>query len=221
MRLEAGPHRGQVVVRQGQGEVGNCRRHARRIRDTKRQRSAAGLDQKTVGVPVVAAFEFDDRMPAGRGPREAHGAHGRLGSGIDHAHHLQSRHDGAQALGHLDLCRARRPETETLGGGFLHRRYDGRMGMPGNHRAPGADIVDVGASFHVVQASAFGTLEEDRVAADTVECAYRGIHAPGYTPAGSRDEFGAALHRRIVTVYCGSRSWHTTLFFGRELVTRD
>jgi hypothetical protein len=51
--------------------------------------------------------------------------------------------------------------------------------VAGDHRAPGAHVVDVFAAFDIVQAGALGALEEHRVAADAIEGADRRIDAAG------------------------------------------
>src|SRR5690606_39760000 len=38
--------------------------------------AGTGLDEKAVGMAVVAAFEFDDLGPAGKAPGQADGGHG-------------------------------------------------------------------------------------------------------------------------------------------------
>ena len=63
----------------------------------RRREPRARLGEQAVDVAVVGAGELDDRVAAGGRPGEPHGAHRRLGAGVDHPHHL----DGAEPLGHL------------------------------------------------------------------------------------------------------------------------
>ena len=197
LRREAGGDGVEVVVGQGDRQVGDRARHAGRIGHAEGQGPAARLDQEAVGVAVVAALELDDAVAAGRRARHAHRAHRRLGAGVDHADHVEGRHDRAQPLGHLDLGRARRAETQTAGGGSLHGGDDLRMRVAGDGRAPGADVVDVGTALDVVQAGALGALEEYRVAADAVEGAHGGIDAAGDMHPGACDQVLARSHRGL------------------------
>ena len=54
-------------------------------------------DQQAIDVAVIAAGELDDDIAAGEAARQANGAHRRLGAGADHAHHLDRRHELAEA----------------------------------------------------------------------------------------------------------------------------
>ena len=54
----------EVVVGQGQREVGQRLRHAGRIGHAQGQRAGAGLDQEGIAVAVVAALELDDARRA-------------------------------------------------------------------------------------------------------------------------------------------------------------
>ena len=55
-------------------------------------RPAAGTDQERVGVTVVAALELDHTGPPGGGAGQTDRRCGRLGARVDHAHHLDARH---------------------------------------------------------------------------------------------------------------------------------
>ena len=74
MRGEGGFDGGEVVVGQGQGEVGDLFRHAGRAGNAEGRDAGAGFDQQAVGVAVVAALEFDDDLAAGGGAGQADGA---------------------------------------------------------------------------------------------------------------------------------------------------
>ena len=58
-----------------------------------------GLDEERVRVPVIAPVELDDPVAARRRPRQADGAHRRLGPGADEAHPLDRRHQRPHLLG--------------------------------------------------------------------------------------------------------------------------
>ena len=110
----------EIVVRQGQREIGERLRHARRSRHAERQRAGAGLDQERIAVAVIAAFELDDARAAGGAAREADRRHRRLGAGVDHAHHLDRRHQARDRFGHRHFGRARRAERQAV----AHRALD-------------------------------------------------------------------------------------------------
>ena len=134
---------------------------------------------------VIAPLELDDAVAPGCRAGQPDRTHCRLRARVDHPHHVQRRHDAAEAFGHLDLGRARRAETEAATRGLLHSGNDGGMGMAGDHRAPGTDVVDVGPALDVIQAGSFGAFEKHRVAADAVESPYRGVYAARYVHAGA------------------------------------
>ena len=69
-----------------------------------------------------------------------------------------------------------------------------RMVVPQDHRAPGADVVDVSISVDVVQIGAVAALEEDRLAADAAKRAGRAVDA-ARASAGRHVESGAACAR--------------------------
>ena len=172
-------HRLDVVERQGQGVLGEGRRNARGVRHAEGQGAGAGLHQQAVGVTVVAAFELDDAVAPGVAAGQADGAHGRLGAGADHAHHLHRRHHGADQVGHFHFQRGRRAIGQAVVELPAHRVEHVRMAVAEDHRAPGADIVHVALVVLVQYIGAFGVLEEQRGAADALEGAHRGVDPAG------------------------------------------
>ena len=186
--------RREVVVRQGEREVGVRLRHARRGRHAEGQRTGAGLDQKTVAMTVVAALELHNLAAAGGAAGEPDRRHGRLGAGIDHAHHLDRRDQPRDRFGHHHFGRARRTEGKTVAHRALHRLAHGRMVVTDDHRAPRADVVDVARSLHVPQICAIGASGEERFATDRLECAHRRIHAAGQQAEGTLEQFMVGRH---------------------------
>jgi len=105
---------GDVVERQGQGVLGEVCRYACRAWHTLGQQAGTGLDQQAVGVAVVAAFELDDGVATGVATGQTNGAHRRLGTGADHAHHFHRRHQRADQVGHLGFHRGRRAVRQAV-----------------------------------------------------------------------------------------------------------
>lgn len=187
-------HGVDVVEGQGQGVLGEGRRYAGGVRHALGQGAGAGLDQQAVGVTVVAALELDDAVAAGVATGQADGAHGRLGAGTDHAHHLHRRHQAADQLGHLGLERGRCAVGEAVVELATDRVEHLRVAVAEDHRAPGADVVDVALVVFIDHVRAFGMLEEQRGAADAAEGAYRRIDAAGDVLLGVGEEDLGAGH---------------------------
>jgi hypothetical protein len=125
-----------VVVTEHHRLAGNVGRHAGRTGVTERERAGAGLDQQTVGVPVVAAFEFDDPVPPGGPARQPDGAHGGLRAGRDQPHLLYGRHPPHDPLGQVDLGLGRGAEGQAVGGRRLDGLDHGRVGVAQDHGPP-------------------------------------------------------------------------------------
>ena len=186
--LEQGGRRLEVVVGQRQGEVGQAAGHARRGRHAEGQRATAGLDQERVAVAVVAAFELDDLAAPGRAARQPDRRQRGLGPGVDHAHHLARGHQRGDALGHGHFRRARRAVRQAVADRFLHRLAHARVVVADDHRAPGADVVDVAVVVHVVEVGAIGTGDEERLPADRLEGAHRRVDAAGHQRARAGEQ---------------------------------
>ncbi len=93
--------------------------------------------------------------------------------------------DAAREPG-LDL--RRRAERQAERGALLHGAHDRLVGVPEDHRAPRADVVDIAAAVVAEHVRAAGALDEHRLAADCAERAHRGIHAAGDVAAGIAEE---------------------------------
>ena len=88
----------QVVVGSVERQRGDRLRHARRSGDAQRGQARAGLAQKTIGVAVVAALEFDDEVATGGRARQADGAHGGFRARGNESHALQRRQSRARSM---------------------------------------------------------------------------------------------------------------------------
>lgn len=63
--------------------------------------------------------------------------------------------------------------------GGVHGFNHGRMVVAEDHRTPGADVIDVAATFGIPHVGAFGATDKARCAANALESAYGRIHAAG------------------------------------------
>src|ERR1700722_20844487 len=118
---------------------------------------------------VIATLELHDGVASGEAASQPDGAHGRLGAGAHEAHQLDGRHEFDDAPRQLRFERRRGAEAQAVGGNFLYRLDDLRMSVTQNHRAPGADVVDVAAIARGSHIRALGFLEENRLAADSAK----------------------------------------------------
>ena len=153
--------------------------------------TAAGADQETVGVAVVAALEFDDFISACKSAGDAQGAHGSFRAGIDHAQLFDRRIDGFDETGDFRFKQGRRAVTRAAGSRFLQGLDDAGMGVAGDHWSPGTDVIDIGIAVDIGDGRAFGRCDEWR----------RTVDAPIRTD-GTVD---AAGHEGLGVLECGFR----------------
>ena len=186
-----------IVIRQGEREVGGSLGHARRRRHAESERAGPGLYQEAVAMAVVAAFELHDLRAARGAAGEADGRHRGLRARIDHAHHLHRGHQLYDGLGHRHFGGAGRAERQAVAHGALHGFAHGRMIVADDHRTPRAHVVDVPLALHVPQISAIGALGKERLAADRFEGAHGRIHAARQQLAGAGEEFVVRGHRVV------------------------
>ena len=154
-------------------------RYARRVWLAERQRAGAGFHQEAVGVAVIATFEFDDFVAMGEAARQANGAHGGFGAGVNHAHHVHAGHQLAHQLGHFHFHLGWRAEAQTARSRFNHRVTDVGVVMTQHHRAPRTDIIDIAFAVGVIQIRTVSAFDEQRHTAHTGKCTYRGVHTAG------------------------------------------
>ena len=186
--VEQPPDRIEIVVGGGEGEFGQGGGHAGRGRHAEGQQAGAGLHQQGVAMAVVAALELQDARAAGGAAGEAQGAHGRLGAAGAQPHHVQMRHAGAEQLRHRDLGLGGRAVGEAHQRLRAHRLDHRRMLVAEDHRAPGADVIDVAAAVGIGQPRAVGRGDETRSAADRLERPHRRVDAAGDRAARTREQ---------------------------------
>jgi hypothetical protein len=185
----------QIVVGQRDRQLGQCRGHTRRAGLAEGQGARAGLDQERVGMAVVAALELDHLVATGVAAGQTQRAHGGLGSGADHADHVHARDQLADLVGHRRLELGRRPEGQALQDALLHGLDDLRMGVPQDHGAPGADIVDIAFAVGIDRIGAGGTVEEDGIAAHAAKRPHRRIDAARDVALCGLEEIMGSGHR--------------------------
>ena len=119
----------RVVERRRQGVARRRGGHAGAVRDAEGRGAGAGLDEKAVAVPVIAAFELDDPRPAGA-PRAPAGRAAIVASVPELTRRTISI-DGTQRvmrLGQLDFERVGAPKAVP----------NARLRVDGAPRPPGA-----------------------------------------------------------------------------------
>ena len=105
------------------------RRDARTVGHTVCHRARAPAHQQSVGVSVVAAGEFYDRVASGRGAREAQRAHRGFGSAAHAAQPLERRNTRAESLGELDFLRGCGTQARAVSSSTNHCIDHRRSGM--------------------------------------------------------------------------------------------
>jgi len=185
--------RGDVIVRQAQGQVSHRFRNSRRSRNAQCRDAGAGLDEQRIGMAVVAAVKFDDHVSARAAAGQANRRHGGFRSGTGHSHPLHRGNGLANQPGHFRFRRRGRAEAGSPPGGIADGRNHVRVGVSENHRPPGKNVVDVFFSVQVIDFAACGALNKQRVAADRFPGAHRRINAAGNDPGGLGKRMDAVL----------------------------
>ena len=99
---------------------------------------------------VVAAFKFDEFLTPGIASGQTDGAHGSLGTGVDHAHHIHRGVGVNDHFRHADLNFRWSAVGVALSQRFIDAVVISIRSMAENQRPPGADIVRVFISIRVV-----------------------------------------------------------------------
>ena len=187
----------EIVVGQGHGLRRQRRRHAGRGGHAQRQRPGAGLDQQRIGMAVVATLELDDLVAAGAATRQPNGAHGRLGAGIAHPHQFHGWDEFLNPPRHDCFDGGGGAEAQAVGGGVLHRAHHRRMGVAGDHRSPGTDVVNITMFILVIEPGARAAFEEDWRSTDAAKGTHRRIDAAGNMLLGFGEQVFGTGHDQI------------------------
>ena len=106
---------------------------------------------RAVDVAVIVAGHLDDLRPAGH-PRATRTAD--IAASVPDETNRTFSIDGtapATSLGDLDLADRRRPEARAELERVGHRRSHRGVGVAQDHRAPRADVIDIGVAVDVVE----------------------------------------------------------------------
>ena len=151
---------GNVVVFQHQGVLHHFRRHARTGGVAEGGQAGAGLHQQCICMTVIAALELDQLAATGVAARQADGAHAGFGARTHQANLFGAGRQLEDLLGQLDLALGRRPKREPVQRGLLHGLQHLRVAVPQDHRAPGADVIDVAGALGIPHVGALGAGDE-------------------------------------------------------------
>ncbi|MCY1534316.1 hypothetical protein D9M68_696840 [compost metagenome] len=191
-----------VVVFEHDGVLHHLGRHASAGRVAEGGETRTGFHQQRVGMAVVAAFELDDLLASGRAARQADRAHAGFGARTHQAHHVDAGHQLDDLFGQLHLTLGRRTVGKAFQHRFLHRFQHGRVAMAQDHRAPGADVVDVLLAVGVPEIGTLGALHETRCAAHGAEGAHGRVHAAGDQGLGAVKQLLVAVGHGRGKVQC-------------------
>ncbi|MNN47383.1 hypothetical protein D3C81_1618010 [compost metagenome] len=81
-----------------------------------------------------------------------------------------------------------------MGRGLLHRAHHLGVGVADDHRAPGADVVDIALAIGIPHISPFGARDEARRATHRAEGTHGGVHAAGNGLLGAVEELLVTGH---------------------------
>src|SRR5438093_8430838 len=150
---------------------------------------------------MVPTGELDELAPPGSGPREPNGRHGRFGSRIDEAEHLDRRHPvrNKRRQSHFALG------WSTEGPAALqlraYRLADGRRAVTQDQWAPGADEIEIAVPIDIPEPWTFSPGNEGWRSPDRAIRADRAVDAAGDQALRLLEQ-----RRRSIDAYDSSRS---------------
>src|SRR4051812_22400178 len=113
------------------------------IGQAHRGNTRTSLNQKHVGMAMIAATKFNDLVTASIRPGKTQGAHGSFSTGIDKAHHL----DRGDALDHqLGKCifgLRGSAKAKAMQAGLDNSLHYTCVGMAQDHWSPGLHVIEV------------------------------------------------------------------------------
>ena len=183
-----------VVVGEDGGESGKGGGDAGAVWLAVGERTAAGGDEETVDVAVVAAVEFDDAVAPGEAAGEAETGHGGFGAAVAHADLLNGWDPVDDGAGHFDFPWIGDAEAEAEFGGFVDDIDEDVGGVAEDGGAPCADVVDEQAAVDVFDDGTFGATDEERFAADIAEGADGAVDPAGDDLLGRGEQLGGEAH---------------------------
>ncbi len=124
-------------------------------------------------MPVVASLELDDLAALGEAPGETDRRHGRLGTGVAHAHLFHGRHGVDKQLGHAHLEGVGDAKARPVLGSVLHGINHDMWRVPQNRRPPCANVVDVLVVVRVPNRGTFRSHGEKRVPTNSTKRPHR------------------------------------------------
>ena len=130
-------------------------------------------------MPVIAAFKFHDDVAAGIASGQANGAHGGFGAGVHHAYQINRGHQFAHFSRHISFDGGGRAIADSKVNLGVQGIFDALIRMAKNHRAPGADVIDITLAVLIVQVGTLSVVEKKRRAAHTAKRANRGVNTTG------------------------------------------
>ena len=188
-------HAGHLVVDLGDHVVGRddgvgnrARRHAGGVRKAEGGHAAAAAGQEAVGVPVIAAVELEDAVPAREPACHADGAHGRFGSRRHQADLLAPGDPMCDRLGQQDFAFGRGAERRPLASGRPHGGHHFGVGVPENRGAIGLHEVQELVSVGVPDVGALSPGHEVGMPANGPEGPDGRVDASGDHPFGAGEQ---------------------------------
>ena len=169
----------RLVVFEHQGVFRRAGGDAGRVWHAERGGRRAGRDQQAVGMAVIVAGKLHDQVAAREAAGQPDRTHRGLGAGTHHSHLLDRGHRRDDQFRKPALSLGRSP----VGGAGCERPLDRRdyprMPVAEDHRAPGADVVEIRRPIDIGEVLTLRRREEDRLATDAAECPGRRVDATG------------------------------------------
>ena len=124
---------GDIVVRNHQGIFGSAFGDTGAVGASKGGGAGTGFHQKAVAVSMIAAFKFQDLVPAGIASGGTESAHGGFGAGVDHAHFFNGWINLVDKFGDFRFHHCRSAVAGASFSGFLDGFDYSRMGVAQDH----------------------------------------------------------------------------------------